>query len=400
MPNNTNIRNGNSAGAASTTPPNPVGGSGELPVSALADALAAFDGQAGTRTNNQGTPGAEEPGRTQPEGQTVEQPENITEPNEQREEPGEEPDGGNPESNGEVVEDPEGEVPEEESEQEETEGTEEDRTEQIPKGLQKRIGQMLGKIRELEGKLAQAASNAAGGAVGTQRPTTSPLDSVTDVGELERREGLAEQVLSEIEPMIARLAYAPAQVEKYLRTSGIALKNEAGEEDYSVERMGDLLLNTKAQNAAILKAVPARKAWLQNHAQAHAQVVKVKPWVGDASDERHAEMQNILRQFPGLKSAPNYEYWLACAIEGHRATVQQLKAAQNKTRPNGAGAVGTQRPTSNGARRGLPASAAGGSGAPRVQPNQKKVSDAKAKVTKEGTVGALSEFLDASGIAV
>ncbi len=268
-----------------------------------------------------------------------------------------------------------------------TEGTERGETapgEQVEEGteaqagLNKRIGKLLARITELETKLEERAPAPAQPQAETG---PSPLDQVTDLNELDRRADQAEGALEEVEMLLAKLPVAPGRVEHWLREQGVILKDERGEEDFSPERMADMLGNARAKFRGVSKAVPKRRAWLQEYAAAHAQVVKALPWVGDKTDQRYAMMQQILTNFPGLKTQPNYEYWLACAIRGHQAT--QADLSKTRTQP--------QRPQPTAPR------TAATSAAPRV--NGDRLGAAKSRVLKEGSKAALAEFFEVTGFA-
>lgn len=252
-------------------------------------------------------------------------------------------------------------------------------------GVKKRIGQLQGRIRELETELAKAKETPA-----PQRgKAEGALSNITDLAELETRQMKAEAALDEIESQLPKLSINPRAVEQYLRENGIKLQDGTGEEDYSVERMADFLTQARAGFKGTLREIPRRRQYLADYAVAHQQCVKAIPWVADKTDDRHAMMHQIVGQFPGLKAAPNWEYWVARAIEGHLAGLATNKRVAATTRQPGT--------IQNGARRvGLPNS--GGQSTPPAGGAKAKVDAARNAVFKNGDRKALSAFFETIGL--
>ena len=363
--------------------------SGPLPVSALAHALANSESQPADTNESQVLPG--DPGQAQaPAAQASEQPANTEEQQSTAEENAqdagqEQVEAQGPETAGEEASSPQPSPPEEERE---------DGQEESP-GVQKRIGRLQNRIRELEAKLA----NTAGAAPSPTIPAT--VLNVTEPGELARLEEDTEAGIEEVDSLMAQLSVVPTRVEQYLRNSGVVLKDAQGQEDYSTERMVDCLTAAKSKLRQTLKAIPKRLQYLQDYKQAHEQTVKVLPWIADVGDERQAMLDTIANQFPTLKSQPNWEYWVGCAIEGHLSIAK--RRAQPNGRPNGNSNSPSPRPSPRGEGGAAPRQVAramprsGGAGSARVVPRaeQANLQTAKQRVLKEGTRSALGAFLGA-----
>jgi hypothetical protein len=247
-------------------------------------------------------------------------------------------------------------------------------------------------IRLLKDELQDASRNPP-----NQTPANTGLESVQDIGELAVRQERAETGLEEADLLLSKLAAAPARVEAYLRQQGIALKDEAGNEDFSTERMADFLANAKADFRRTLRNIPKREAWLKQYAQAHEQVGKLMPWVNDPGDERYAQLQQMARQFPQLKTQPNWEYWLGCAIHGNLQIQRELQKRNGGNNGNGAAPgnnAGGAQPAAIRRPAALPLNTSGGGAARRVRPDKAKVDAARTAAMKTGTKASLAEYFE------
>lgn len=311
-------------------------------------------------------PGTQEQPGGQPGGGGTEEPAGDETPTEEQQQPGDSP-GEQPGADDVLSQEPgEGEPGEHEHED--------------PRGVQRRITKLTARINQLESDLEKARSERP---PPNQQP--SPVDSVTDESELERRQVQAEQGVEEAEALLARLSVNPQRVEAELKRQGIKLTDDAGNDDYSTERMADFLTGAKSSFKQTLRAVPQRQkqlaAYNTAYTQAHKLAVSVRPWIGDRTDDRHELVDAIIRQVPQIKNLPNWEYLMVAMVEGHQKFVAEVKA---------------KLPGQNGARHVRPNS---GGGAPRrVGPNA-KLEAAKAKVLKEGSRAALSEFFAQTSFA-
>lgn len=426
MPPPTNKRNVPSASPASAGAPNTAstgsapGGypeTGPLPRSALTEALnAAFEGRSRSASpSSMASPAPrDQAGSDQPDtpGQA---PANATEVQPTP------PSGASPETTVETVETPApaepgqeqttqetptpateetpGEVAEEIPGQE-TPGEETTEEEPLPVGLEKRFGKLLGRIGELEKQLESALAKAKpdaepDAARAAARPSgPSPLDAVVDPVELDRRESDTTAGLDQIEDMLARLPTRPQEVARELRAAGIVPKDADGQEDFSAETMFNQLSYIRRVFRSTLREIPKRRGYLASFATEHQKAVATFPWLSQKTDQRHALMVNFLQQAPGLISAPNHEYWVACAIEKH-LELEAKKAAPAK---NGAGKNGVPaKPAAAGNRPGRtagPGTAANPTAGVRARPDV--VNSARQKVLKEGTRESLSEYLQAT----
>lgn len=313
---------------------------------------------------------------------------------------------------------PEGGLPEEgepEAGSQETEGGErgEETTEpddtQLPKGLQKRIGKLLGKLEEQATKIEalEARLNAPKGAeTESARAAGEPgAELPSDPVQLEALERRAQQGFQQAEVLLSRLAIAPRKVEEFLRNAGVVLRNGQGEEDYSPEAMGEALIESRESFRAQMEAVPRRRAYLAQHQAVHTAVVKALPWVGDKTDPRRARMDALASQAPQIRAMPNWEYWLACAVEGERALKARFAPnGQRAPTPAARRAGNGTAPAARGGQETAPprrtTSTPGGapSAAPRPGNRSGQIAAAKQRVLKEGTQQALADAFETIGL--
>lgn len=161
------------------------------------------------------------------------------------------------------------------------------------------------------------------------------LATITDPGKLAEIESTASAGMEYTSGLIRRLSYAPQAVEKELRRLADANEQvaakftrfENGEmvEDFSTERMAEVLEEHESLFRNQLKAVPQRRKYLEDYAKVHEMAVKVQPWMSDPEDPRMVLFKSIEQAFPGAKLSPAWEYWLGAAAEKHLERQQALK---------------------------------------------------------------------------
>lgn len=274
-----------------------------------------------------------------------------------------------------------------------------DETDELPVGVQKRLGKLLGRIETLEAELAKARGGATQAAPPNAQPAgQGPLDAVMNPAELDQRESVTQGGLEEVEDLISRLSVSPQHVQTTLQRAGVQM------EEWSNDSMYSWLADKRALFKTVLRAIPKRRAYLAQFQQEHVNALKLFPWMAKPDDERHALMSSFLAQAPGLRSAPNHEYWLGCAIAGHLAVEAQKAAAAKRgnggRNTNGAGAAagagnGTGTRTAAAAARPGPGSGAAPTAGPRVQARTAQVNAAREK-GKADPRGGLSAFLTAT----
>jgi len=227
----------------------------------------------------------------------------------------------------------EAEAPTETKPDEESEGAEADEDEDkgkdkdLPHGVAKRIGKLLGRIEQLEKQLEGRESKAEGReAKAEEGPQV--LDKVTDVAQVRQLAENAEQGLAEVDEQIANLSVAPEEVEAYFRQNGVTPKREDGSEDWSAKTMLGILRKARSHWQGIAKAAPKREQFLAEYQRQHQFVKGLVPWIDQPDNADAAAMQSIAAAMPGLKSRPDWEYWAAAAVVGHKALMAQQQQAK------------------------------------------------------------------------
>lgn len=275
----------------------------------------------------------------------------------------------------------------------------------LPIGVQKRIGKLLEKQRALEAQVASAQQEIeAARAKVESRPvngqTSGPLETVTDVNELTMIAQRTEAALDELGSLQKKLTFAPGKVEAFLRSQKVELKDGEGNDDYTPERMADVLDDFERGLKQTLRAVPARAQWLQGHAKASVAAKQRFPWIGKQGDQRAALLSAMSNANPAVKAAPDFEYWLACAVEKHMELEQQAKGTSVPAKLVPATQTAAAKPVVKPAaavRVTTPNTGTVGSAAPKGNPDKAKIETAKRKVLAGGGRAALAEFMGAAG---
>lgn len=219
--------------------------------------------------------------------------------------------------------------------QEETDAAKAGKTftqEQVEQLVQKRLKNATAQIADLQAQV-NAKVNAA-------PQDNDPLGMVFDAGKLGQFQEQAAAGLEYTDGLLGKLAYAGARVEKDLRALAKAnpqiaeqFRDEAGEEDFSAEKIADVLETAKRDFKETLKAVPKRAAYLKTFSAVEAVVKKVAPYLFDVEDEHYGNAQKIVAAKPWLKSSPTWQYDVAAWMEGHKVLQEKLKAAGAGAKP-------------------------------------------------------------------
>jgi hypothetical protein len=251
-----------------------------------------------------------------------------------------------PEEEAEPAEGVEGEAPAEEqpeeapSEEVEAEPEIPGVTPEVQESINKRIGKEVAKtkaereqrealetrLKELEAQIQNAP---------TAEPkvvsTSMPLAEVVDLGKLEKlkadQKGLRNQVID----LLDSVEDEPQRVERELRASGVILKDESGEEDFSVARMRRTLKTIDRNVRKTLEEqIPAREEFLKTESQLKAQVFEQVPELKNPSSSRARIMHQVLQDFPEVKLNPKWPLFVAgqvLFIEGLQKS-QAVKAGK------------------------------------------------------------------------
>jgi len=263
-----------------------------------------------------------------------------------------------------------------------TEGTEGTDAEDaaVPVGIKKRLDKLMAQNQRLQEQLLGEQE-----ARETRTPASEvPLQDVRDVNELGRRESSTREALDITEDLLSQIAVDPGAVEQELRSRGFALKNESGQDDYTPGTMMRALTRARRNLRDTLQAVPRRRDFLKAEAETDRGLVQLRPWLADATDDRHAQLQQLVKAFPWIRTNPKWKLFAIAAMEGMSNIQKQIAARKNGT--NGTHRTnGTQR--TNGNRPG-PSNTQGRG------PAKVTVAQLKEGVMKAGTKDALVDAFE------
>ena len=166
-------------------------------------------------------------------------------------------------------------------------------------------------------------------------------------------------------------------------------KGPNDEGDFSPRAMAQMLNAAKTNCRGVLRAVPQRAQFLQQHQQVRQLMQQAYPWVDDPGDERQALYGQISAQFPELKAkSASAEYWIASAVRGHLETQKELKAKQGRP---------VTRPAAMKPRATTPSTGSNGTAPPGASARQTAIKQASDRVAKERSSDAFGKFLEATG---
>ena len=270
-----------------------------------------------------------------------------------------------PESQEEQVEESESET------QEETEEDSEESSGDVSKGVQKRINKLVAakkqalaeieaykdKLKELESRLSEA-------------PT--PIAQQENISEAVAKLNSVEAVDSEWRKATEVLMWCEENPD------GGTIRMPNGEEtdvdDQQVRQMKRLALKRREIE------LPARRQYLMIEREAEAQTVKEFPWWKDPSTKEYQTAQQVLRDFPEIKSKrADYKHIAGIVVLG----LQAYQNMQSKTQPAAPKAI--KRAPSQPAIKASPV----------VKDNGKKVFDSFAR--NNGDSKLFSDLLKAKG---
>lgn len=161
------------------------------------------------------------------------------------------------------------------------------------------------------------------------RSPNNPLAHVNTPQALEAEALRAEQAQDQAEEMLETLQDLPEQVEAALRTAKVELKDDLGQEDYSVGRMRQFLRGVKRNAHSVLKqAVPERRAYLEQANVAFAKAQEIVPELKDTKSPRALRFQQVVQAYPDLKSQPWWPVAAAVQLIGLETLEKQMAAAK------------------------------------------------------------------------
>lgn len=237
---------------------------------------------------------------------------------------------------------------EEESKPEEPSADEEQDTEEeeapaiapeIQESINKRIGKEVAKtkaasekataaearVKELEALLGELRS------VPPERQVVkeaSPLSEVTDVQALTKRKTEVQSLKAQVEDLLEIVEDDPEEVESKLKAASIVLRNEQGEEDYSVKRMRKTLRQMDSGLRQTLERhIPEREGFIKEEAQLREKVFEQLPELRNPISERSKIFRSVLEQLPEIKLNPKWPLFVA----GQVLFLESLAKSQAQT---------------------------------------------------------------------
>lgn len=211
------------------------------------------------------------------------------------------------------------------------------------RGLVKRVQKLQQLKRQLRGEVAQKDTELEGlrskvttlerelqsrnqlmrGEPQSQR---DPMADIRDVASVDAKAAQASEIVDWVDERLENVADDPDSVAQELEGYG----RKAPEGGWTPEAMRAELRQIKAGAKGVLKAAPARKAWLQTEDHALNQVAALEPELENPESPVRVEFDRILQSRPWLKLVPD---WPLMALAG-AIGLQQL--AQRQAKPQGA----------------------------------------------------------------
>ena len=197
-----------------------------------------------------------------------------------------------------------------------------------PEWFQRRIDRFTKKLRlaeeerdELEGRVQDLSSKLEqNNQQLTNSPVQNPLGNLKTDKELQDTAGLSERRLEFAENMEDLLLEDADQVENVLREQGVELKDEDGDEDFSLERMTRFVREIRRDSERKLnKWIPERGAEIKQAKEFNAQAEKLYPWLNKEDSQEMKLFNQVLSASPQAALAPNYKLELARYVRGYMA---------------------------------------------------------------------------------
>jgi hypothetical protein len=154
----------------------------------------------------------------------------------------------------------------------------------------------------------------------TNSPVQNPLGNLKTDKELQDAAGLSERRLEFAENMEDLLLEDADQVENVLREQGVELKDNDGDEDFSLERMTRFVREIRRDSERKLnKWIPQRGAEIKQAKEFNAQAEKLYPWLNKEDSQEMKLFNQVLSASPQAALAPNYKLELARYVRGYMA---------------------------------------------------------------------------------
>ena len=209
------------------------------------------------------------------------------------------------------------------------------------KNLQKRLNKVLVKLTELAEQNEELRRGGAGAA-----PAASDVATVYDTRQLNQMARASQEAVEYADEVLEQLRDDPAAVESMLRSNGVKLANEQGQEDFTPARMRQMIRAQRAVHQQRLKAIkgtddqPGQLAKAQQRTGytkflARPEVLAKAPFLDADDDSEQHNFYEMIRNAPQARAIAGGDFLAACAAIGYEQ-LAPLLAAMN--RPAGAAA--------------------------------------------------------------
>jgi hypothetical protein len=193
------------------------------------------------------------------------------------------------------------------------------------------------KLRDLEVQLSELRESKPAETVVVK--SDMPLAEVGDVRSLHAKKTEAQSLRDQVTDMLESVEDDPEMVEQKLRKAGVVLKDQTGEDDYSVKRMRRELRGLDSNlRKTIEQHIPQRETFLKSQSEMMAQIQQEVPELKNPTSERSKIFRSILEQIPEIKLNPKWPMFVAGQTLFVEAMAKAKQDAAGKTKPKTANA--------------------------------------------------------------
>ena len=245
-------------------------------------------------------------------------------------------------------------------------------------GFKKRIDKLTWKNKTLQEQLEQARQQLYESKQASPQQSSTPNSLTDQINNADTFEQLADIEQGALEAE----RWAKTSLRRYQRDPEkveTEIKNKLGYLPDDVEGwLDDLSLNTEFSRAS---DIPKRKQAIIQSQQQRQLAVQKYPWLDDPTSELRAFVDQAKQQYPGLKSLPEIDLYLARALRGYQAELEDAAKVrqQQQKRPD---------PT--------PQPGKPGASAPKVSKNAESYKSARSNVMKSGSATDAISFIKAA----
>jgi hypothetical protein len=242
----------------------------------------------------------------------------------------------------------------------------------VNKVLAKRVSKLLKKLEDQDQEIQELRSQRAD----TNTPLPDTISKLTDPTKLQALESTTRSQLKQTQHLLRQLGYAPKGVEKVLRGyvaanpalaarfQGTDAEGEAAE-DYSVERMAEVLSETEVNLGETLEAIPRRQQVLLHRANVsrilrEPEVAQVAAFLTDPESDGYTQVRELMNKSADLRAAPTGEALAIAAVLGMRVLNPAINKAVARMQGKGGAANGAPAKPASGKAGKLPPLPGGG----------------------------------------